>query len=351
MLYWKEYSGHNLDIIGKKVQFDKNIYTFDIETTSYLILDGKQLSTDNYLKLDKKEQERCQFMSTMYIWQFSINDVVYYGRTWQELYDFFEKIEIFTYSKNVRKIVYVHNLSFEFQFLRNIFTFKNVLARKSHKVMKCQIEEFNFEFRCTLYMTNLKLEKIPKVYQFEIQKLKGNLDYFKIRHSKTHLTEKELKYCENDCLIVYKYILEELKQYKTNKKIPLTSTGHVRRELKEKLSKNWEYKARVKSCYNIDGHVYNLLVSAFAGGYTHANWIYADEIIKDVSSYDFTSSYPYVMVTHKFPMSLFLKCNLKKFEQMSKNFAYLIHINFKNIKCKYFNNFISQNKCTKITGR
>ena len=58
-----------------------------------------------------------------------------------------------------------------------------------------------------------------------------------------------------------------------------------------------------------------------------------------------------VMVTHKFPMSLFLKCNLKKFEQMSKNFAYLIHIRFKNIKCKYFNNFISQNKCTKITGR
>ena len=38
MLYWKEYSGHTLDIIGKKVQFDKNIYTFDIETTSYLIL-------------------------------------------------------------------------------------------------------------------------------------------------------------------------------------------------------------------------------------------------------------------------------------------------------------------------
>ena len=76
-----------------------------------------------------------------------------------------------------------------------------------------------------------------------------------------------------------------------------------------------------------------------------------EKFIKDVSSYAFTSSYPYVMVTHKFPMSLFLKCNLKKFEQMLKNFAYLIHINFKNIKCKYFNNFISQNKCTKITGR
>ena len=93
----------------------------------------------------------------------------------------------------------------------------------------------------------------------------GNLDYFTIRHNKTHLTKKELQYCENDCLVVYKYILEELKTYETSKNIPLTSTGHVRRELKEILSKNWEYKAKVKSCYNIDGHIYNLLISAFCG--------------------------------------------------------------------------------------
>ena len=59
--------------------------------------------------------------------------------------------------------------------------------------------------------------------------------------------------------------LEELKTYETSKNIPLTSTGHVRRELKEILSKNWEYKAKVKSCYNIDGHIYNLLISAFCG--------------------------------------------------------------------------------------
>ena len=265
MKYWNEYYGHELQIMGKKKQFDKNIYTFDIETTSYLILDNKQLSTDKYLQLNKKEQEQCQFQSVMYIWMFSINDVVYYGRTWEELYNFLERIEVYTYSQNVRKIVYVHNLGFEFQFLRNIFNFKNVLARKSHKVMKCEIEEFNFEFRCTLYMTNLKLEKIPNVYKLDVQKLTGNLDYFTIRHNKTHLTKKELQYCENDCLVVYKYILEELKTYETSKNIPLTSTGHVRRELKEILSKNWEYKAKVKSCYNIDGHIYNLLISAFCG--------------------------------------------------------------------------------------
>ncbi len=326
MIYWKEYRGHNLDIMGKKKMFDKNIYTFDIETTSYIILNGKQMKAIEYLNLTKKEQEECIFMSCMYIWMFSINDKVYYGRTWQDLYDFFEKIEIFTYSKNVTKIVYVHNLSFEFQFLRNIFNFKNVLARKSHKVMKCEIEEFNFEFRCTLMMSSVKLEKLPKIYKLPVEKLVGNMDYSKIRHSNTKLTEKELKYCENDCLVVYEYIKKELETYKTCKNTPLTSTGHVRREFKEVLSKNWEYKSKVKFCTNIDGHIYNLLLDAFAGGYTHANWTYTDEIIKNVSSYDFTSSYPYVMVTHKFPMSPFMKCKLERQEQMSKNFAYLLLI-------------------------
>ena len=48
MIYWTNYSGHNLDLMGKKKIFDKNIYTFDIETTSYLILNGKQLNTIKY---------------------------------------------------------------------------------------------------------------------------------------------------------------------------------------------------------------------------------------------------------------------------------------------------------------
>ena len=70
MIYWTNYSGHNLDLMGKKKIFDKNIYTFDIETTSYLILNGKQLNTIKYLELDKKHQEECKFYGLMYIWMF-----------------------------------------------------------------------------------------------------------------------------------------------------------------------------------------------------------------------------------------------------------------------------------------
>jgi hypothetical protein len=261
--YWKEYEGHQYTIAGKGKKFDTTIYTFDIETTSYLILDNKQIKASDYLKLNKKEQQECSFMSTMYIWMFGINDKVYYGRTYKELYNFLNRIEFYTtYEK---KIVYVHNLAFEFNWLRNIFKFKNVMARKSRKVMKCEIEEYNIEFRCTLFMTNSKLEKIPDLYKFEVKKLVGQLDYSKIRHSVTKLSKKELEYCENDCLIIYEYIKKELETYETTKNTPLTSTSHVRRELKELIEKNWDYLNKTRKSINVDGHIYNMLVSAFAG--------------------------------------------------------------------------------------
>lgn len=346
MKYWNEYYGHIPDIRGKRKKFDNTIYTFDIETTSYLILDNKQIPAIDYLKLSKKEQEECKFMSNMYIWMFSINDIVYYGRTWEELKGFLCRID--NWGTSEKKTVFVHNLAYEFQFMRNGFDFNNVFARKSRKAMKFELSEFNFEFRCSYMMSSSSLEKLPKIYNLPIKKLVGNLDYSLIRNSKTILSEKELEYCENDCLVVYEYIKKELETYENIKGLPLTSTGHVRKELKERTIKDYAYRNKVRRSVNVDGHIYNMLISAFAGGYTHANWIYADEIIENVESFDFTSSYPYVMVTHKFPATEFRKMNITKIEQMKECFAYIVYVKFKNIKSKYFNNFISQSKCKRI---
>ena len=85
-------------------------------------------------------------------------------------------------------------------------------------------------------------------------------------------------------------------------------------------------------------------------GYTHANWIYAGEILKNIDSYDFTSSYPYVLVTHKYPSYEFKKCKIKNRNDMLKNYAYIIKVRFFNIKSKFYNNFISQSKCYSIKG-
>lgn len=346
MKNWREYEGHFIKETGKRNKFDNTIFTFDIETTSYFILNEKQYKTEEYLKLSKDEQEQCIFMSTMYIWMFSVDDVVYFGRTWREFRLFLERL--FYYGTDIKKYVYVHNLSWEFEFLRNEFKFKNVFSRKSRKVIKCELEDFNLEFRCSYYLTNVKLERLPDLYKLPIKKLTGNLNYSLIRHSDTKLTEKEIKYCENDCLVVYEYIKFELTKYETIKNIPLTSTGHVRRELHQLIDKNYKYRNKVRRSINTDGHIFNLLTKAFLGGYTHANWIKTSEIIKNVTSFDFTSSYPYVMLTEKYPSSKFKKCKITKFEEVLDIFCYIIKVKFKNIKCKYFNNFISQSKCEYI---
>ena len=54
------------------------------------------------------------------------------------------------------------------------------------------------------------------------------------------------------------------------------------------------------------------------------------------------------MVTHRFPSDKFTPCNIKRIEQMNKNYAYLIVIRMTNVKSKYWNNFISQSKCRHI---
>lgn len=345
MLYWTNYKGHQKNIKGKRKKIDNNVYTFDIETTSYLILNGKQLQAVDYLKLNKEDREKSEYRACMYIWMFSINDVVYYGRYWDEFKMFLSEID---FNVPERKIIFVHNLAFEFQFLKSVFHFQEVTARKSHKVMTALMKDYNIMFKCSYIMSNCALKYLPKLYQLPVKKLEGDLDYNPIRHNETELTEKEMGYCENDCLVVYHYILYELSTYERVDKIPTTSTGHVRRELMQLTLNDLGYKRIVRKSINTDPIVYNRLQSCFAGGYTHANWIYTDDIIKDVDSYDITSSYPYVLVSSKFPSKEFRKGNIKRREDMLKHFAYILVVKFKNVKCKYYNNFISASKCREI---
>lgn len=347
MLYWKEWKGHKPVIKGKRNTYDANIYTFDIETSSYLILDGEQIPAIKYLNLDEKERKRCIYRSTMYIWQLGINDSVYYGRTWEELRLFFNKLDDFIPE---RKYIFVHNLAFEFQYLKSNFHFKDVTARKAHKVMTALMQDYNIMFKCSYIMSNCALEYLPEVFNLPVNKKVGDLDYNLIRSSITPLTDTELGYCEYDCLVLYHYIKREIETYEDVKHIPTTSTGKVRRELMEITRTDYKYKRLVYKAINTDPHIYNLLVDAFMGGYTHANWIYTDDILDNIDSYDETSAYPYVLVSYKFPASEFKKCLITKRDDMLKSFAYLLVVRFKKLKCKYFNNFISSSKCRHIKG-
>lgn len=332
MKYYTEYDS-TLD------KDDDSIYTFDIETSSILLLNGDVINSDKYDDLTDRDKDKCIKIGFMYIWMLGINDNVFYGRTWEELRIFLGKLN------KRKKDIFIHNLSFEFQFLSGNFKLTNVFARKERKVIKCEMEEYNITFRCTYYMTNVALSKLTDVYNLPVEKKCGDLDYSLVRNSKTPLTATELLYCEYDCLVIYYYIKQELSMYKKFNKIPNTLTGRVRKELQARVLKNYNYRSKLQKCINTDPHIYNLLIDCFAGGYTHANWLYVNEVIKNVVSWDFTSSYPFVMLVEKYPSTTFKKCNVSNIKSiLYDDFAYIINIEFKNIKSNYFNNIISKSK-------
>ena len=85
---------------------------------------------------------------------------------------------------------------------------------------------------------------------------------------------------------------------------------------------------------------YKMLQRCFMGGFTHASIKYVGELVEDVTSIDFTSSYPSVMLAEKYPMSKPIKVDLRKedFEELVKNddIGLMFDIKFKNIHSTIF---------------
>ena len=199
------------DLIGtnKKIKYFNVPASFDIETSSV--------------------QSSGLKMSLTYEWSFGINGIVTVGRTWEEYEELIRNVEnLFGTSENVRLIVYVHNLSYEFQFMRKIFEWDKVFSLDVRKPVYA-ITKTGIEYRCSYKLSGYNLETVGKNLQkYKVEKMSGDLDYSKVRHSKTPLTEKEWQYCVHDVLVVMAYIQEKIESDGDITKIPLTKTGYVR---------------------------------------------------------------------------------------------------------------------------
>ncbi len=354
MKNWKDYDGHTKNIRksrGKKIIFyDETIYTFDIETTTIVIHDNIPYSSEHYEELTERANNGDGVINGvfgfMYIWQFSIDDVVYYGRTWEEFEEFYYKVFD---DPALVSYVWVHNLSFEFQFLRSVLSVDKIFARQRYKPM--YFTSGNVTFKCTQMLTAAKLEKLPDLYNLPVRKLVGNLDYNKIRHSETDLTKPEFDYCEFDCLVVYELIKKFREEYKYLKNIPLTKTGIIRRKCKSYVKQDKRFFLKMKDIENRDPYFYNVLVKCFAGGYTHANYFFANEVLEEVTSFDICSSYPFVMACEPvFPQRKFEKVNIVLPRQMKKNCIYILHLRLTDLKPKQkTNTILSISKCEKIS--
>lgn len=326
-------------------KFSNSIMTFDIEVSSGFIENGKAIP---YRKGESAEYwNTLQSLALCYIWQFSCDGKVYYGR---ELNDFKKVLD--DIPTDVNSIIWVHNLSYEFQFLCNLLTWKTVFARSSHKPIRAISNEYpNIEFRCSYMLTRLSLATWGK--QLGVPKAEGYLDYDVLRTPLTPLTDKELYYCEQDCLVVEAGIKSYVTRYGNQRNIPLTQTGTVRLETKNRLMNDEQYVKFIKRLVPKSAEEYKMLQTVFAGGYTHANRYWSGQKLEGlIQHYDFASSYPTVMVAEKYPMTPWVYEG-KEFPDINtfNDMAYILHLKFTNIHATSFNTYIQASKstCTKPT--
>lgn len=327
---------------------------FDIETTSMHadIIDAKT---------GKKSKKATG--GVMWIWQFAIDGCVYIGRTWPEYVAFCELLsKTFGLGAKKRLLVYVHNIGFEFQFLRRWFRFDKIFA-VDNRVPVTATTDGGIEYRCSYKLTNASLQYVADnmLHQYTIKKLKGELDYDKKRGPWTDVTKHEMAYCVNDVLILNAYIDEQRQQCGKITSIPLTSTGYVREDVRNHCFRDQGggvYQKWLQGL-TITPTVYKQLSLVKAGGYTHSSVWHTGQVITDVGSYDITSSYPAVMVAEKFPMSKFFNrppagMKLPKCEadfDNYKDYCWYCRVALKNVESKVNSDFyLSQSKCV-IDGK
>ena len=337
-------------VIKNKNKYFYNLpCSFDIETSSfYQSKTGIIYNNDEYKKLNLNTGNK---KAIMYIWQFAIYDNVIFGRSWQEFFNFINKLYFFLNLEKCYLVVYVHNLAYEFQFICKWFKWVDIFADTERKPIKAECDK-HIIFKCSYRLSGYSLAVLADNLQtHKIKKLVGDLDYNLIRNSKTPLTKEELAYCFNDVLIVTAYIEEQIIEWGDIENIPLTQTGKVRRFVRSRCFTNKKYRFMIEKL-TIEKPEYILLKNAFMGGFTHCNAMYTETICKNVTSYDFTSSYPTVLISEKYPMSKGMKIDVKSIEELEKlcsNYCVLMDLTFYNIKTSFiWENIISVSKCRNI---
>ena len=328
---------HKKGETGIKRILCEDIFTFDIETTSFFYESDKKpfLYKPGY---DPEYWSDVYAGAVCYIWQFGINDRYYYGR---ELDDFYKLLSDFPEEMHVK--IFVHNLSFEWHFLDRLHWVK-VFAKNTHKPIRAVCSEFpNIEFQCTLSLENRSLDSWGKA--LGVPKLTGTVDYNVMRTPLTELEPELMAYAERDLKVMYEGLKQELKEYNSVHNLPLTSTGKVRRVVKDKLMNDNKY---VNYIHALVPDVYNYKTSIFcySGGYCHANRVYVGQTLynkdgKHGGHYDYTSSYPFELVTQKFVSTTWSRWkNGIPDDSLFEDHAFKMHLVFYKIRSELRNTYI-----------
>ena len=286
--------------------------SYDIETSCF---------TDNNLSPDDN------MVVIPYTWQIGIYNHVLIGRYIDDINDFFSDLKKYLDDQKIKSCkIYIHNLPFEFfhtfRVLNNLD--KKTLTIDTRTPIQFTLYKKKIIFNDSYQLSNKSLAKTSNELVRKILKQKP-IDYTKIRLPETQLTQDEIIYSAFDVYCVNEYIFEMLENNPDTKyiqDIPKTSTGFVRKKLKNNVGCGVDYDLRTldqQEYYNVlrqcKIHSYEQLEifrKTFSGGFTHAGLSNVGKIYEDVYHFDFTSSYPTALLTEKYPVTSFYNAFEKK---------------------------------------
>ena len=252
----------------------------------------------DYMCLDTETSHLNDDVGWVYQWAIKFKDVYIYGRKPSQIIDYLSDVaEHYELGKDKRIIVYVHNLQYDYQYIKRYLMRydpqMSVLAIDNHTVLT--VDVFGFRFICSYKLTNLSLAVLSESYAKKYLKAVGEIDYTIVRYQDTKLKDVDWEYMFSDVASQYDGIREYLSMngYNFCADAPFTSTGFVRAACRKasKLDEKWREEFE-RSALSLEQ--YRLCRQAFMGGKTLCSFLHSGELISgvDLGHDDFCSSYP-----------------------------------------------------------
>lgn len=249
--------------------------------------------------------------------------------------------------------VFWHNMAYDWIFIRK-FMFEAFGHPKKQLNVKplypLSIKFHNgIHFLDSLLLAQRSIEKWGNDLDVEHKKAVGAWDYDLIRNQETwNPSPEELLYMCNDVLCGVECIDATIRSlHKTLGSLPMTATGIVRTECRDAgrgfRSHDWATKILPLTYDEIQ-----IQERVFHGGYTHGNrnangltWPNTLDPTPSATGecYDFASSYPYCMLTEKFPAERFWMPKRESFDKWyvldnMDEYAFIFKLSAKGVKLK-----------------
>lgn len=313
-------------------RYFKNYIGFDIETTT-VINDG-------------------QYRAYMYIWTMTINNEVIRGTSWQEFLELMDLIKAILAppSDHFRTLIFIANLSFEFQFIRKHLNITDSFFLEEREPLYIIHDDF-IEFRDALQITGGNLEYLARSY-CTTQKAVGDLDYSIIRNhtDALHMTDKEYNYVDNDTKILSEYSEYYFQHFGYELRFfPLTQTGILRRITKDACKKYCKVKhqniSNIMLALFPSEKLYKLMMRwLFRGGYVHGAISTTGELLIWLVSLDRTSSYPASLNFEYYPVTRFKLFEADLFEEYCSTKCVMAYVEFTGIEKTLIHSIESRSK-------